>query len=94
MNIKLYDVVERTCNYPFQKIDDEIIIIDPQNRLMHQLDNVASRVWEILTRKCSVQEMIDIIIVEYEVDVVIAQKDLVKIVGIMIEKKLIRIISG
>lgn len=92
MNIKLNDSVERMNNYPFQKIEDETIIVDPKNRLMHQLNDVGSRLWELLIKERSVQEIADIIAEEYDIDAPTAQKDIIQILETLSEQKLIRII--
>ncbi|MFH1231912.1 MAG: PqqD family protein [Planctomycetota bacterium] len=92
MNIKLNDSVERINNYPFQKIEDETIIVDPKNRLMHQLNDVGSRLWELLIKERSVQEIADIIVEEYDIDAPTAQKDIIQILETLSEQKLIRII--
>jgi hypothetical protein len=91
MNIQLDDFVERISNYPFQKIENETIVVDSKNRLMHQLDDVGSRVWELLIHKRSVQEVIDIIAGEYEVDFSTARKEITQFLQTLSEQKLIQV---
>ncbi len=88
--IELNDSAERS-NYPFQRIEGDTIIVDPKDRLMHQLNDVGSRVWELLTRKQALSEIINAIANEYEVDSSTARADITQLLDKMLKLKLIRI---
>ncbi len=88
--IELNDSAER-INYPFQKIEGDTIIVDPKERLMHQLNDFGSRVWELLTRKQAISDIINAIADEYEVDSSTAREDITQLLDKMFELKLIHI---
>ena len=87
---KLNDSVER-IHYPFQKIENDIVIVDPKDRLMHQLNDVGSRVWELLINKQTVSAIINTVTDEYEVDQSNAEDDIIKLLDQMSELKLIKV---
>ena len=88
--IELNDSVER-ITHPFQKIEGDTIIVDPRGRLMHQLNDVGSRVWELLIQKQTVSATISAVTDEYEVDQSTASDDIIQLLDKMLELKLIRI---
>jgi len=91
--IGLNDSAER-INYPFQRIEDDTIIVDPKDRLMHQLNDVGSRVWEHLARKQTLSAIITAIADEYEVDPSVAREDITQLLDKMLELKLIKVIHN
>ena len=38
----------RVGSLPFQRLKDEILVVDPKNRRVHLLNATATRVWELL----------------------------------------------
>ena len=78
-------------NYPFQKIEGDTIIVDTRDRLMHQLNDVGSRVWELLTLKQTVKTIINAVTDEYEVDPSAAGDDIIQLLDKMSELKLIKV---
>jgi len=88
--IQLNNSVER-INYPFQKIEGDTIIVDTRDRLMHQLNDVGSRVWELLTLKQTVKTIINAVTDEYEVDPSAAGDDIIQLLDKMSELKLIKV---
>lgn len=41
-------VVRRVSSLPFQKMDDEVLVVDPRTREVHLLNVTATRIWELL----------------------------------------------
>jgi len=55
-------VMSSTCwsrdrDLPFQRMDDEAIVINPQTREVHLLNGTAARIWELLETPLSVAEL-------------------------------------
>ena len=42
--------VRRIGSLPFQKMNEETLVVDPKTREVHLLNATASRVWELLAR--------------------------------------------
>ena len=89
--IKSTATVERTGDYPFQKIVDETVIVEPKAKLMHQLDEVGSNIWEFLDTPHTVEEIIAMIMENYDVDASRAETDVVQFLQEMEKRQLVKI---
>ena len=49
----------RDAELPFQKLDEETIVLDPRRREVHLLNETAARIWELLAAPRSVDELTD-----------------------------------
>jgi Coenzyme PQQ synthesis protein D (PqqD) len=41
-------LLRRASSLPFQKLEHEILVVDPRTRAVHLLNPTATRVWELL----------------------------------------------
>jgi PqqD family protein of HPr-rel-A system len=51
---------------PFQRLDEETIVVDPRSREVHLLNETAARIWELLETASSVDELVEALGDEYE----------------------------
>jgi PqqD family protein of HPr-rel-A system len=51
---------------PFQRLDEETIVVDPRSREVHLLNETAARIWELLETSSSVDELVEALGEEYE----------------------------
>jgi PqqD family protein of HPr-rel-A system len=51
---------------PFQRLDEETIVVDPRSREVHLLNETAARIWELLETASSVDELVEALRDEYE----------------------------
>jgi hypothetical protein len=91
--IGLNDSAER-INYPFQRIEDDTIIVNPKDRMMHQLNEVGSRIWELIAKQQTVSGIICAITDEFEVNPSAARNDIIQLLDKMLELKLIKVIHN
>jgi len=56
----------RDPTLPFQRMAEEVIVIDPKTRHVHLFNETAARVWELLETKSSVDELVEALADEYE----------------------------
>jgi PqqD family protein of HPr-rel-A system len=57
---------KRDPGVPFQKLDEETIVVDPRTREVHLLNDTAARIWELLASSQSVDELTAALGEEYE----------------------------
>jgi len=57
----------RDSELPFQKLDEETIVLDPRRREVHLLNETAARLWELLASPRSVDELTATLAGEYDV---------------------------
>jgi len=58
----------RDSELPFQRLDEETIVVDPRNREVHLLNETAARIWELLSAPRSLNELVHILADEYDAD--------------------------
>jgi hypothetical protein len=58
---------QRDNELPFQKLDEETIVLDPRRREVHLLNETAARLWELLASPRSVDELTATLGEEYDV---------------------------
>jgi PqqD family protein of HPr-rel-A system len=57
---------QRDPGLPFQKLEEETIVVDPRSREVHLLNDTAGRVWELLAAACSLDELTEALAEEYD----------------------------
>ena len=57
---------KRDPDLPFQKLEEETIVVDPRTREVHLLNDTAGRVWELLASSCSLDELTEALAGEYD----------------------------
>jgi hypothetical protein len=57
----------RDGELPFQKLDEETIVLDPRRREVHLLNETAARLWELLAAPRSLDELTATLGEEYDV---------------------------
>jgi PqqD family protein of HPr-rel-A system len=56
----------RDPELPFQKLEEETIVVDPRRREVHLLNETAARIWELLAAPRSVDELCAALDEEYD----------------------------
>jgi PqqD family protein of HPr-rel-A system len=56
----------RETTLPFQRMDEETLVVDPRSREVHLLNETAARIWELLETASSVDEIVETLAQEYE----------------------------
>jgi PqqD family protein of HPr-rel-A system len=51
---------------PFQRLDEEAIVVDPRTREVHLLNETAARIWDLLETTHSVADLCATLADEYE----------------------------
>jgi PqqD family protein of HPr-rel-A system len=51
---------------PFQRLDEETIVVDPRSREVHLLNETAARIWELLETASSLDELVEALGEEYD----------------------------
>jgi PqqD family protein of HPr-rel-A system len=58
----------RDSGLPFQRLDEEMIVVDPRRREVHLLNETAARIWELLAAPSSLDELASSLGAEYDAD--------------------------
>jgi hypothetical protein len=73
----------------WREIDDETVIISPQDSVMHELNDTGSFLWENIDGKKSAAELAELLAANYEVTPDIALSDTQALLEEMSSRKLI-----
>ena len=68
-------VIVRSSELVSSDIDGEVVMMSIENGKYYGLDKVGSRIWEVLENSLSVSELIDQLLVEFEVERETCEKD-------------------
>ena len=89
MTLTLNDRLKRSGDYPFQKVLEETVIVEPQARLLHALNEIGSLLWAQLARPQTVRVLIERVTAEYEIDDDTARADVMAFLQEMLKRRLI-----
>lgn len=81
-------VVSRNKDVAWRIIENEAILISAEDSMLHSLDEVGTRIWELSDGSNTVEQIIDTIFDEYEVDRETAEKDVIEFVTNLASEKL------
>jgi hypothetical protein len=81
--------IQRHKEVAWRMIDGEAVIITPTDSTMHSLNDVGTRIWELITGTRSLKDVAEVINSEFDVDLERAQKDTLWFVECLAKKGLI-----
>lgn len=67
--------IQRQKDVAWRMIDGEAVIITPADSTMHTLNDVGTRIWELITGTRTLSEVAGVLCAEFEVDQERAEKD-------------------
>ncbi|MCX7842831.1 MAG: lasso peptide biosynthesis PqqD family chaperone [Clostridia bacterium] len=67
-NITKETVIGRKTNLPFVEMDGEVGMLNVDNGKYYSLENVAARIWELIATEKSINDIVSILLEEYEID--------------------------
>jgi hypothetical protein len=73
----------------WREIDDETVIISPNDSVMHELNDTGSFLWKNIDGLKSAAELAELLVANYEVTADIAQSDTQSLLEEMSSKKLV-----
>ena len=66
----------RASALPFQRLDEEVLVVDPRTRSVHLLNPTATRVWELLQTTTTQSRLIEVLCAEFEAPADAIRRDL------------------
>jgi PqqD family protein of HPr-rel-A system len=58
----------RDAALPFQRMEEEAIVVDPRTREVHLFNGTAARIWELLATPRSIDEVCGALIDEFDAE--------------------------
>ena len=75
----------------FQVVNGETVLLNLKNERYFGLDEVGTRIWQLLNDDGDLQKVFEIMLDEYDVDAFQLEQDIGKLVGELVEAGLIEI---
>jgi PqqD family protein of HPr-rel-A system len=85
---------KRDPGLPFQKLEEETIVVDPRTREVHLLNETAARVWELLASSCSLDDLTETLAEEYDAPPEALRAGVEELLGGLQEKGLLVDVAG
>jgi hypothetical protein len=87
--ITLQTLIQRNPEMVTSNIDGEIVMMSIENGEYYGLDEIGSRIWELLENPISADQLISCLLTEFEVEEVTCKTDTLDFLNDMFEKKLV-----
>ena len=92
--ISLQQKVRISSEVLAQEVDEETVLLDMKSESYFGLDEVGTRIWQLLKETGNLQTVFDTMLEEYEVDEKQLKKDLLDHVMQLVEAGLISLVSS
>jgi len=89
--IALNEYVTRSSDVVWRVYDGEVVIMNEDGSQIHQLNKVASFIWELADGTLTVDDIITRIYDRFEVERDVAQADAIEFIQQLVEKGLIQL---
>jgi hypothetical protein len=87
--ITLQTLIQRNPEMVTSNIDGEIVMMSIENGEYYGLDEIGSRIWELLETPISADKLISCLLIEFDVEEVVCKTDTLDFLNDMFEKKLV-----
>jgi pyrroloquinoline quinone biosynthesis protein D len=74
-----------------RRIDDVFYVMHPDTSELHNFNEVATRVWELIDGQRTVADIVAVITSEYQVEPAVAEADILALLDELLQKDLIRL---
>ncbi len=91
MNTSLSRKITISPDILFQDIAGETILLNLANEQYFGLDDVSTRMWELLKECDNIEAVVDQLLTEYDVDQDLLRKDLAELIDKLIEAELVSV---
>jgi hypothetical protein len=75
----------------FQELSGETVLLELSRGVYYGLDEVGTRIWNLLAEGRSLEETVDVLVEEYDVDRARGAADVLRLVGELEERRLLEI---
>jgi phosphoenolpyruvate carboxylase len=90
-DVNISDKPQQNTDTAVRKIDDVFFVMHPDTSELHNLNEVATRVWELVDGQRTVADIVSVITAEYEVEPRVAEADILGFLDELQQKDLIKL---
>ena len=93
MSIPLSSNISISSEVLAQEVDGETVLLDLQSESYFGLDEVGTRIWQLLQEHNELQKVFDMMLEEYDVDAKQLENDLNELLEKLLDAKLITLVK-
>jgi hypothetical protein len=90
-DVNISDKPLQNTDTAVRQIDDAFYVMHPDTSELHNFNDVGTRVWELVDGERTVAEIAAVISGEYEVELAVAETDILAFLDELLHKDLIRV---
>ena len=91
--LNLNSTIQASDDVVVSQVDDELVMMSIEKGQYYSLDEIGSRVWELVKEPRSISAICDVLVEEYDVARAACEQDMVEWLSELAEEKLILIID-
>lgn len=84
--------VKRSDDVVWRIIDEEVVVLIPEEAMLHALEGCGSRIWELIEGETTISEIVQSIRTEYEVEPQRAREEITEFIHKLMAMKLVEIV--
>ena len=88
MSLSLDDALTMAPDVMFRNLNDEAVLLDLKNGTYFGLNDIGTRIWELILEHGSLSQVRDLILQEFDVDREAVERDLLALAGQLVERQL------
>lgn len=92
MKITIDNIVKRTPEMVYSKLDGEVVMMSVENGEYYGLNEIGSAIWDKIEKEIKVDELVKLLMEEYDVERSECEADTLEFLNEMLVKKLVVII--
>lgn len=85
--------VKRSDEAVWRSIDGEVVVLIPEDFMLHALTGCGSRVWELIENETTIQEIVSRVCDEYDVEPPRASEEINEFVHKLESMKLVEVVA-
>jgi hypothetical protein len=85
--------ISQSPEVAFRIIEDEAVILTPEDGMLHNLNVLATRIFELSDGSQRVKDIIQIICDEFEVNETVARRDILDFIGALQKKNILLLLD-
>jgi hypothetical protein len=91
LTVTLDSVVSKDDQYIHQKVDDEIVLMNPHTGAYFGLSPIGARILELMLEPVSVRSVCDQLLKDYKVEREVLENDVLELVQSMLENSVVKL---
>ncbi|MGB5505541.1 MAG: PqqD family protein [Sulfurovum sp.] len=74
-----------------QEVDGEMVLLDMESENYFGLDEVGTAIWQAMQEEATLQEVLEVLLDQYDVEAEVLERDLSDFVGKLLESGLVEV---